>query len=102
MVKKSTIIKFALFLSISFVSLSVYTYTNTPPAAHAGAPGGNDCTSCHGGTPITNGANWNAISLSGLPSGGYATSTTYNITLDGNSASTSKNGYQITCLNLIN
>ena len=102
MVKKSTLIKFALFLSISFVSLSVYTYTNTPPAAHAGAPGGNDCTSCHGGTPITNGANWNAISLSGLPSGGYATSTTYNITLDGNSASTSKNGYQITCLNSSN
>jgi len=102
MIKKSTLIKFALLLSISFVSISVYTYTNTPPAAHAGAPGENDCTSCHGGTAVTNGTNWNAISLSGLPSGGYATSTTYNITLSGNSASTSKNGFQITCLNSSN
>lgn len=98
MIKKSTITKLLFVSAICFLSLSVYTYSNTPPAAHTGAPGESNCTSCHGGSPITSGTNWNAITISGLPSGGYATSTTYSITLAGNAAATSKNGFQITCL----
>ncbi|MBJ7429577.1 MAG: PKD domain-containing protein, partial [Bacteroidia bacterium] len=99
---KSTITKFLFVSAICFLSLSVYTYTNTPPAAQTGAPGESNCTSCHGGSPITSGTNWNAIALTGLPSGGYAANTTYSITLSGNAASTSKNGFQITCLTSTN
>lgn len=102
MIKKTTILRFVLIASISFISLSVFTYTNTPPANQAGNPGAANCTSCHAGTAVTNGANWNAIALTGLPSGGYAPSTTYSITVNGNSASTSKNGFQITCLTTSN
>lgn len=102
MIKTATIIKLLFVSAICFLSLSVFTYTNTPPAAQTGAPGESNCTSCHGGSPITTGTNWNAIALAGLPSGGYATSTNYSITLSGNSASTGKNGFQITCLTSTN
>ena len=83
------------------ISISFKTFTNisAPPVANTGAPGDGNCTSCHTGSAITSGSNWSSIALTGLPASGYQPGTGYTLTVDGSSASTGRNGFQMTVLN---
>lgn len=102
MIKTNTIFKVLFISALCFLSLSVFTYTNSPPSANAGEPTGTNCTSCHAGTAITSGTNWNDINISGLPATGYVPGTVYTLTVSGGAAATSKNGFQVTCLTASN
>ena len=102
MIKTTTIYRMIIISSICLLSLTVYTYSSNPPAANAGDPGNGNCTSCHGGSAITSGTAWSSIALTGLPTNGYIPGTTYTLTFNGNSAATSKNGFQLTSLNSSN
>lgn len=102
MIKTTTIYRSIIILAICLFSITVYTYTSNPPAANAGDPGNGNCTSCHGGSAITSGTAWSSIALTGLPTNGYIPGTTYTLTMNGNSAATSKNGFQLTSLNSSN
>jgi PKD repeat protein len=87
------------FLAI-LVGLSTVTFTNSggPSAGLTGAPGDGNCTNCHSGSPVTSGTAFDAISITGLPSGGYAPGTSYTLTLNGGAAATAKNGFQLIAL----
>lgn len=102
MIKTTTIYRIIIITAICLLSLTVYTYSSNPPAANAGDPGNGNCTSCHGGSAITSGTAWNSIALTGLPTNGYIPGTVYTLTLNGSSAATSKNGFQLTSLNSSN
>ncbi len=98
MIKTNTLLKLLFVIPVLFISLTVFTTSSNPPAANAGEPAGTNCTSCHSGTAITSGANWNAITISGLPLNGYVPGTVYALTVSGGAAATTKNGFQVTCL----
>lgn len=85
---------------LALVSISSYTFTNEsgPSGQYTNAPGEGNCTSCHTGSAISSGTAWSAITLSGIPAGGYIPNTTYSVTLAGSTAATSKNGFQVTAL----
>jgi PKD repeat protein len=87
------------FLAI-LLGLSTVTFTNSggPSAGLTGAPGDGNCTNCHSGSPVTSGTAFDAISITGLPSGGYAPGTSYTLTLNGGAAATAKNGFQLIAL----
>ncbi len=87
------------FLAI-LVGLSTVTFTNSggPSAGLTGAPGDGNCTNCHGGSPVTSGTAFDYISITGLPSGGYAPGSSYTLTLNGGAAATAKNGFQLIAL----
>jgi len=102
MIKTSTNYRTILIVAICLFSITVFTYSSSPPAANAGDPGNGNCTSCHGGSAITSGTAWSSIALTGLPNNGYVPGTTYTLTINGNSAATSKNGFQLTSLNSSN
>ncbi|MDP1726006.1 MAG: choice-of-anchor V domain-containing protein [Bacteroidota bacterium] len=89
---------------LALVSISSYTFTNVngPTGQYTNAPGEGNCTSCHTGSAIASGTAWSAITLSGIPVGGYIPNSTYSVTLAGSTAATSKNGFQITALNSSN
>ena len=102
MIKTSTIYRSISLFAICLFSITVFTTTSNPPAANAGDPGNGNCTSCHSGSAITSGTAWNSIALTGLPTNGYVPGTIYTLTMNGNSAATSKNGFQLTSLNSSN
>ncbi len=89
---------------IILVCISTYSFTNSggPPGQYTNAPSETNCTSCHSGTAIPSGTAWSAITLSGIPAGGYIPNTTYALTLAGSTAATSKNGFQLTALTSTN
>ncbi len=89
---------------LALVSISSYTFTNEngPTGQYTNAPSEGNCTSCHTGSAISSGTAWSAITLTGIPVGGYIPNTTYSVTLAGSSAATSKNGFQVTALNSSN
>ncbi|MCF8430221.1 MAG: T9SS type A sorting domain-containing protein [Bacteroidia bacterium] len=102
MIKTSTIYRTICIVAICLFSVTVYTYSSNPPVATAGDPGNGNCTSCHSGSAITSGTAWSSIALTGLPTNGYIPGTIYTLTMNGNSAATSKNGFQLTSLNASN
>lgn len=80
-----------------------FTSSNQPPAGYTGAPSESNCTSCHSGTVITSGSNWNNITLStNIPATGYVPDSTYNITLSHTQSGIVKFGFEITALNASN
>lgn len=100
--KKSVQIKSIFFGLLFFISLITYTNNSYPPLEMTGAPGESNCQSCHN----TNASLVNpstSLQLNGLPSSGYVGGTTYSLTINGsNIASTVRNGFEITCLDLTN
>ncbi len=92
----------ALFL-ITLIGISVSSYTNSggPPTGNTGAPSETACGGCHGAA-TTSGTNWNAITLTGIAGNNYTAGQTYTITISGNAAGTSRNGFQVTALNSSN
>ncbi len=89
---------------VTLIGMSTITFTNqsTAPAGNTSAPSEGNCTGCHGGSAISSGTAHSSITLTGLPAGGYAPGTTYNLTFSAQSAATAKNGFQITALNASN
>lgn len=89
---------------VTLIGMSTITFTNqsTAPAGNTSAPSEGNCTGCHGGSAISSGTAHASITLTGLPAGGYAPGTTYNLTFSAQSAATAKNGFQITALNASN
>ena len=79
-------------------SNDIFTNANNPPTGYTGAPGESNCTSCHTGSAISSGSAWSSINISGIPSA-YAPGTNYSLTLNGSSAATSKNGFELVVLN---
>ncbi|MBC7383506.1 MAG: T9SS type A sorting domain-containing protein [Bacteroidia bacterium] len=92
------ILKTVFFLSLLCISTLTFTYSSGPPGQYTNAPSEGNCTSCHSGTAISSGTSWSAITLSGLPAGGYIPATTYTLTLTGSTAASGKNGFQLTAL----
>lgn len=92
-----------LFTSAMLVITTVtYTSQNGPGPGLTGAPSEGNCTSCHSGTPVTSGTNFDNISLSGIPAGGYSPGVIYTLTFNGGSAAFVKNGFQMTALSSSN
>lgn len=73
------------------------------PTARTGAPGEQNCTSCHSGTVNSGGG---TLSLTGLPASGYVPGQTYALTVTVNDVSqpagTRKYGFSSTVLNSTN
>lgn len=73
------------------------------PTARTGAPGEQNCTSCHSGTVNSGGG---SLSLTGLPANGYTPGQTYTLTVTVNDqsqpAATRKYGFSTTSLNSSN
>ncbi len=91
-----------LFLLV-LIGISVSSYTNSggPATGNTGAPSETACGGCHGPATIS-GTNYNAITLTGIASNSYVAGQTYTVTISGNAAATSRNGFQITSLNSSN
>lgn len=102
MTKTSLLIKTTFIFLLSFITLNVLTNTSSPPAGTTGGPSEGSCSTCHGSGNITVGTNWSAITLTGVPGPGYTPGSTYIITVAGNTAATSKNGFEVTVLNSAN
>jgi PKD repeat protein len=101
MIKKITILFFiAILCSISYHSIS---YGSGPPTAYTNASGEGNCTSCHSGSLITSGSDWNNIAVSSNFTGnGYIPDSTYAIKISHNQSGISKWGFEMTVLDASN
>ena len=101
MIKKITT---TLFISLlSMVSYNSISSSNGPPTGYTSAPSENNCTSCHSGSLISSGSNWNNISLSGNFSGnGYLPDSTYTIKIAYSQSGINKWGFEATILDATN
>lgn len=97
---------FCLFIFIALITataIDAFTSSNGAPSGYTNAPGESNCTSCHSGSVITSGTNWNNIILtSNIPATGYIPDSTYNITLSHTQSGIVKFGFSITALNSSN
>ena len=97
MIKKITIALFTTLLC--FVSFDSMTYTGGPPVENTDAPSEGNCTSCHSGSVVKSGSNWNNLAFSSnFTGGGYIPDSTYTIKITFNQSSISKFGFQATIL----
>jgi len=84
-------------------AIDAFTSSNGAPAGYTNAPGESNCTSCHSGSLITSGTNWdNIILTTNIPATGYIPDSTYNITLSHTQSGIVKFGFSITALNSSN
>lgn len=84
-------------------AIDAFTSSNGAPAGYTNAPGEPNCTSCHSGSLITSGTNWdNIILTTNIPATGYIPDSTYNITLSHTQSGIVKFGFSITALNSSN
>lgn len=104
MIKQTTKTKLiaAIFTILGLIfSNDIFTNASNPPTGYTGAPSENNCTSCHTGTAISSGTAWSSINISGMPTS-YVPGTNYSLTLNGSSAATAKNGFEMVVLNSSN
>lgn len=101
MIRKIAIIVFTIILSmITYYSM---TYPYGPPVETTNAPSESNCTSCHSGSLITSGSNWNNISLtSNFTGNGYIPDSTYTIKISHSQSGISKWGFEATVLDANN
>lgn len=93
------VIKFNFIATFVLIGLTGIGNQNGPPTGQTGAPGESNCTSCHTGSPITSGANWNNVTFSSnIPACGYTPGQSYAITLSHTQSGISKFGFQLTAL----
>lgn len=91
-----------LFVMI-LISYRAITYSGGPNGGLTNAPGENNCTSCHSGSLITSGTNWNNMSLTtDIPLTGYLPDSVYSITLSHSQSGIGTWGFQITVLQTSN
>ncbi len=95
-----------LLVGLSFIVILTSAVNSAfgPSGPYANAPGEpSTCTSCHGGSLITSGTNWNRVLLKGDFTGnGYIPDSTYNITISHKQTGIKKFGFLTTVLDLNN
>lgn len=92
----ATAIGICSLLAVSTLSM---TNNNGAPAGYTNAPSEPTCVSCHSGSLVTSGTNYNNVSLTGNFTGsGYIPDSTYTITLSYTHTGKTRFGYQLTCL----
>lgn len=75
------------------------SYTSGPSTGYTGAPNESTCTSCHSGSAISSGTQWNRIRLkTNFTGGGYIPDSTYTFTLSHVESGISTFGFQLTVL----
>ncbi|NUM31224.1 MAG: PKD domain-containing protein [Bacteroidetes bacterium] len=101
MIRKIVISTFTIALCLAAYYSMTYPYG--PPSENTNAPSESNCTSCHSGSIITSGSNWNNITLSSNFTGnGYIPDSTYTIKISHSQSGISKWGFQATVLDLKN
>lgn len=101
MIRKIVITTF----TIAFCLAAYYSMTSPsgPPAEVTNAPSESNCTSCHSGSLITSGSNWDKVSLtSNFTGNGYIPDSTYTIKISHSQSGISKWGFQATVLDQSN
>ncbi len=97
--KFSTPFKFITIFFVSsllFIAHHALSYVTGPPTGKTGAPGEDDCTSCHSGSAITNSS---AISLiTNMTNGQYIPDSVYQIRIRARKTSCVKFGFSTTIL----
>jgi hypothetical protein len=91
------LVKILFLTALVFISIQSYTNINGVSGGNSGAPSETKCGGCHG-APNTLGNKWSSISLTGVPNNIYTPGQTYTLTLNGNLAAATANGFQITAL----
>lgn len=92
-------IQITFVVCVGTISISGIMNTSGPGAGYTGAPGESNCTTCHSGTLITSGSNWNNIEIVGdFPGGGYAPDSTYSVSVRYRQTGITKFGFQTTPL----
>jgi hypothetical protein len=99
MKKKFTLVLSALLMAglvYDYNYRSVHSSSGSAPAGRTGSPGdGISCnTGCHGGQPGTPSGS-EAVSITGLPAGGYVAGQTYDLTLTMTDPSAARWGFQL-------
>lgn len=89
----------SLIIGSLFISFFTISYTNSPPRPRTGAPNESNCTSCHSGTAITSGTNFNSLKMtSNMTNSEYTPGTTYKMNITYTESGRSKFGFQTTVL----
>lgn len=97
MIRKVLIVCFTIV--ICFAGYVSMTYPSGPPVESTNAPSESNCTSCHSGSLISSGSNWNNISLtSNFTGNGYIPDSTYTIKISHSQSGISKWGFEATIL----
>lgn len=92
-------IYFLFLAALGFIITSGTLRTAGPGARLTNAPGEGTCTSCHGGTAISSGTNWDRIRMDAPFTGnGYIPDSVYRITISSRQAGIVKYGFQATVL----
>jgi hypothetical protein len=95
---KTTIITTS-FLAACFIAISGTMNQSGPGPGLTNAPNESNCTSCHSGSLVTSGSNWNNIRLNGgFTGGGYIPDSVYTIEITHKQTGISKFGFQVTPL----
>ena len=76
--------------------LRVRANANRPPSRNTGAPGEQTCTGCHDTSALNSGGG--ALTLTGLPAGGYAPSQSIPLSVTMQQAGRSRFGFQVTAI----
>lgn len=93
------IVRFVFVAALLSVSYFSFNNTSGPGGGYSNAPSESNCTSCHSGSLVTSGTNWQNIRLSGnFVGGGYIPDSVYRITLTHRHSGISKFGFQVTAL----
>lgn len=92
-------IQITFVVCVGIISISGIMNTNGPGAGYTSAPGEANCTSCHSGSVITSGSNWNNVEIVGnFPGGGYVPDSTYIVSVRYRQTGITKFGFQTTPL----
>lgn len=98
-------ILFNLFIGIGFIVFLTSAITNAsgPGGGYTNAPNESSCVSCHGGSLVTSGSNWDRVNLKGnFVGNGYVPDSTYTMEVTFKQTGRSKFGFQVTSLNSAN
>ena len=93
-------VAFSWIVALCGITINSLTYTSGGPAARTNAPNEGNCTSCHSGSLVTSGTNYDAFTFSGnFFANGYLPDSTYTVTVKQRYSGIRKFGFQMTCLN---
>ena len=100
MLKKLSILLVLLVAGLLAVE-HAYTSSGNPPASHTGAPGENNCTSCHGGSPLNPGSATRTLVFNGNASlTSYVPGQTYTAIYTASNPATAVFGFQMIAKNV--
>ncbi|MBI1183674.1 T9SS type A sorting domain-containing protein [bacterium] len=84
---------------LCLIAFSSVSYLSNPPLGYTGAPSETNCTSCHTGTAITSGTEYNNLKLTtNMANDEYKPDSTYKITISYTESGRSRFGFMATTL----